>query len=383
MDVGSLARSGRRPRLLVLTAAAVALLVVVGIAVGVWWPGRSDDTPAAPASASAATSPTPTTPASSEPAAAADPMVLIVSVDGLNPDAVRRLGPDATPSLHRLVREGAATSNARTAYELTITLPNHTGMLTGRGVSGADGHGVTFNDDDGSTLEELHGSYEPGVFDVAHDHGLTTAFLAAKDKFTLLLRSWDAERGALDTTGADDGRDKTDIDLVASDEQVVARAIEILRDQRADLTFVHLQAPDHAGHASGWLGAEYLSAVRSVDGWLGEILAAVDASPALRERLTIVLTADHGGPPGERLHDDPTLLANHRIPFVAWGRGVATGADLYDLNPDRRDPGTSRPGYDGVQPVRNVDVTQTVLRLLDLPTLDGTTSSDWPPLVLR
>ena len=43
-----------------------------------------------------------------------------------------RLGAAGAPTFHRLLDEGAGTLNARTEYEQTVTLPNHTGMMTGR-----------------------------------------------------------------------------------------------------------------------------------------------------------------------------------------------------------------------------------------------------------
>ena len=74
--------------------------------------------------------------------------VLAISIDGLNPAALERLGVRGTPSLHELAAAGASTLNARTERELTITLPNHTGMVTGRRIdSRLGGHGVTWNDD--------------------------------------------------------------------------------------------------------------------------------------------------------------------------------------------------------------------------------------------
>ena len=78
------------------------------------------------------------------------PHVIVVSVDGLRPDAVTQLGAEQAPNLHRFLTEGAATSNGRTDFTLTTTLPNHAGMLTGRRVAGSDGHGLTINIDSGS-----------------------------------------------------------------------------------------------------------------------------------------------------------------------------------------------------------------------------------------
>ena len=116
-------------------------------------------------SPSAATTPAPT-------GAADDPIdrILAISVDGLNPQAIHQLGPSRTPAFHRLIREGATTLNARTAHEETNTLPNHTGMLTGLRVDDRHGgHGVTFNDDNGSTGHGAAGRYVASMFDVVHD----------------------------------------------------------------------------------------------------------------------------------------------------------------------------------------------------------------------
>jgi len=310
------------------------------------------------------------------------PVVLVISLDGLRADAITALGPEGTPTLHRLMTQGVFTLNARTAYESTKTLPNHTSMLTGRGVDGENGHDVTFNNDDGATLAATHGEYVPGMFDVAHDHGRQTAFFAEKDKFYYLIRSWDAEHGRIDTIGPDNGRDKTDIDRVGSDEQLVSGAEAALLDGRTDSIFLHLTAPDRAGHDEGWSSPAYLRAVTEDDEFVGEILSTVDAHPRLAKRLTILVTADHGGEKGETTHYEIEDQQNYQIPFMAWGRGVPRGADLYDLNPQRRDPGEGRPAYSGPQPVRNMDIANTSLRLLGLPPIAGAVASTWPPLVV-
>lgn len=361
------------------------LVAVVAVTVAVTLAGcsRSDDAPAT----TAATSSAPTQARPSSPAAPAEPatapLVLAISVDGLNPEAIDLLGPRGAPNLHRLVREGASTMNARTAYELTITLPNHTGMLTGRGVAGRSGHGVYVNDDLGGTLASTHGSYVPGVFDVVHDHGLGTAFFAEKEKFGFLMRSWDADNGARDVTGPDDGRDKTDVDRIDDAAALIPQVGKALADADTGLVFLHLAAVDRAGHEDGWLGASYLAAVQSVDRDLGTLLDVIESSPRLHERVTILLTADHGGARGATSHDDAANRADYRVPFIAWGRGVTRGADLYALTAGRADPGDGRPDYSGPQPVRNIDVADTALSLLELPPVAAAVSSRWPRLRLE
>jgi hypothetical protein len=281
-----------------------------------------------------------------------------------------------------MMAQGASTLNARTAYESTKTLPNHTGMLTGRGVDGTNGHDVTFNQDDGETLAETHGSYVPSMFDVAHDHGRQTAFFAEKDKFYYLMRSWDAQHGRPDRVGANNGQDKTDIDRVGSAERILPTVEATLLDGRTDLIFLHLKAPDEAGHAEEWLSDDYLRAVTSVDAQVGEILATVDAHPQLAKRLTVLVTADHGGEEDETTHYKIDDRQNYQIPFIAWGRGVPRGVDLYALNPKRQDPDDDRPEYTGPQPVRNMDVANTALKLLGLPPIAGAVATTWPILTV-
>lgn len=308
-----------------------------------------------------------------------DPAVVVISVDGLNVEAIGSR-VDGLVAFPRLIEQGAATLNARSAYERTDTLPNHTSILTGRPVLGENGTFVMFNDDNGSFLERTRGAYVPGIFDVAHDHGLRTAFFAQKDKFNFLLRSWDSSHGAPDVTGADDGRDKVDVGEVRFDRSEAADVQEALIGDGVRLIFWHLRAPDSAGHEHGWMSPAYRAAVREADREIAVLLAAIDAHPRIRRSTTVIVVSDHGGMPGVRSHADPYQLANYRIPFIAWGRGVSVGADLYAVNPSRRDPGEGRPDYEAPQPIRNADAAALALRLLGLPQLPGAPAA---PLAVR
>ena len=292
---------------------------------------------------------------------------MLVSIDGLNPDAITRLDAEGrVPTLRLLRAEGASTLNARTAFEQTNTLPNHTGMLTGRPITGPDGTQVTFNEDRPGTLRSLTGRYLPGVFDPVHDSGGTTAFLAEKPKFDFLVRSW---------------RPELDLAVIDNDpDRLVATLLGRLRSDPPRLTFLHISGPDEAGHGdrrAGFMGPRYLDAVAAADAELGAVLQEIRTNPLLVGRTSIVLTADHGGRGTARApgfgHRSPDVLANYRIPFVVWGPGVPAGADLYAVNRGgRTDPGDARVGYRGPQPVRNLDAANLVLSILGLPPLPGT-----------
>jgi Type I phosphodiesterase / nucleotide pyrophosphatase len=308
--------------------------------------------------------------ATTEAAVPSDALVLMISVDGLNPEALRDLGPSRTPNLHMMMREGVSTLNARTAYEATATLPNHTGMITGRPVAGPAGHRVTFNSDNGGTVHSTADRYVSSAFDVAGDAGFATAMYAGKTKFDFLDRSYDDEHGAADETGDDDGRDKLDHYSRATTNENIPAIARAIRGGMTGLAFVHLADPDAAGHANRYMSDPYLVAVVKVDAYIGELTAAISADPETAERTTVLLTSDHGG--STRSHADETRRANYTVPFIAWGRGVAKGQDAYALNPDRQDPGRGRPDYDEpVQPIRNAEIGNLALDVLGLPPVPG------------
>lgn len=61
---------------------------------------------------------------------------------------------------------------------------------------------------------------------------------------------------------------------------------------------------------------------------------------------------------------------NYTVPFMAWGAGVAIGADLYELNPDRLDPGPTQPPYTAsLAPIRAAEAANLALDLLGLEPL--------------
>jgi hypothetical protein len=296
--------------------------------------------------------------------------VIAISIDGLNPRAIEELGKSRTPAFHRLMREGAFTLNARTVRERTSTTPNHTAMLTGRRVDAKHGgHGYTENFDNGSTIHKAAGHYVASVFDVVHDRGGSTAFFGAKFKFRLYKRTWNTH-GAQDRVGRNDGRAKIDrFTIDRNNARLVSKFTAELRRNPRDFTFVHLSLPDRAGHASGFMGPQYLDAVRRTDRLLGRILDTVTGRPDLRRHTLVILTADHGG--RGAAHYRASKLQNFRIPFMVWGPGVAAGRNLYGLSPSFRSPGGSRTSYHGKQPIRNGDLANLATDALDLPPVPG------------
>jgi predicted AlkP superfamily pyrophosphatase or phosphodiesterase len=255
--------------------------------------------------------------------------VVVVSIDGLRPDAIAR---HRATMLGRLVADGRATLDARTILP-SKTLPSHTSMLTGQP---PDRHGITWNDDEvvGRGLVPV-----PTVFGVAHAAGLPTAAFFSKAKFRHLMVP-----GTLDYAQAPRGwwgrwsAERTTRDV----------ARYLAGGARPALLFVHLGEPDFAGHAVGWMSWLYGRGVRTADEALARLIDAADAAFG-RGRYTLIVTADHGG------HGRDHGTADARdvtIPWLAWGQGIV--------------PGPLPAG------IRTMDTAATALWLLGLPT-----PADW------
>jgi hypothetical protein len=309
---------------------------------------------------------------------------ILVSVDGLGAYYLQRqLDQGKLPNFAALGRAGASTLNARTDYEYTITLPNHTSMLTGRPVSADDDlpvtayHGWTSNSDVDFSVT-LHNAGNPNlryvasVFDVVHDHGLSTCLYSGKTKFTLYSNSYNALNGALDPVGEDNGRNK--IDRVAimdhRTDLVINTALGDLAGGVCDFAFIHIADTDWVGHAEGWGSDAWLSTLDTIDDWIGRIAKFADAR-VTSEPYALVVTADHGGI--DYGHSDATLPIDYTIPFFVIGPGLPPGANLYArTNPRRADPRDTRPRYSApLQPVRNADAANLITTLLGLPPVPG------------
>lgn len=312
--------------------------------------------------------------------------VVHVSLDGLASVHLRNYvsnAPAQFPNFVRLMNEGAYTFNARCDYDASETIPNHACMFTGRPVLQPAGGANTihhgYNNNFPGASDTFHASGNPNVpykssfFDVAHDHGLTTAFYAGKNRLGICDRSYNAANGALDLILPDHGRDKIDVTTIgdisgnAITNEVNALIADLTGPAPKQYSFIHLAEPDITGHASGWGSVNWSNAVRLVDQQLGRIFSVIG------NRTAFIVTADHGG--GGVIatgHSEPYHIANYTIPFFLWGPGIPAGVDIYTMFSNRADPGTNRTDYSvNPQPVRNADGGNLALTLLGLPPIPG------------
>jgi Type I phosphodiesterase / nucleotide pyrophosphatase len=217
--------------------------------------------------------------------------VLIVSIDGLRPDAIL-LAP--MPNLIALMQSGAFSLGAQTVFP-SVTLVAHASMLTGMCPSK---HGVDWND----YLPERGYAQGTDLFDIAHAAGLQTDMYVGKKKMIQITES-----SSLDN-----------FVLVNDSDNVLMDRLLMDFPQDFGVLFVHLAATDLAGHEYGWLSPEQLSTIQRADEALGRLLSELDVRN-LRGETLIIVTADHGGNGYGHGSDS---RENMTIPWVAMGPGI-------------------------------------------------------------
>lgn len=283
----------------------------------------------------------PSAPLAPAPGPARAKHVVIISIDGLRPDAIEEA---PAPALLRLIREGAYCPKAETIRP-SITLPSHTAMLTGLDYSR---HGVSWNN-----YRRGHIGH-PTVFSVATQSGRPAAMFFGKEKFHYLahpdavamsvgppppnripppedyndphfveMRQRMEEASAQRRPASAVTRSSADPLTTA---EGVSRAFAARWPKQAfSLTFVHFADPDRAGHSRGWMGLDYMDAVRQADRGVERILEVLREAGKLHET-AIIVTADHGGSGyGHYSFLAPNRPENVTIPWICAGPGVPAG----------------------------------------------------------
>lgn len=217
--------------------------------------------------------------------------VIILSIDGLRPDAIE-LAP--MPNLIELMKVSAYSLTAQTIYP-SATLPAHASMLTGLCPKT---HGVDWND----YIPENGIAQGIDLFDIAHAAGMQTVLYAGKEKLQQVT-----DASSLDTFVWINDRDK-----VVMQNLLASFPLEF------GVLFIHFATTDDMGHVYAWLSPEQLSVVYRADEAIGELLAALDTY-GIRDETLLIITADHGGHDmthGSSMPEDMT------IPWIASGVGI-------------------------------------------------------------
>jgi len=204
--------------------------------------------------------------------------VLLISIDGLMPDALIRADTHGLkiPVLRSLLAKG---SHARSVINVnpTVTNPNHTTLVTG--VLPRD-HGI-YNNRPFAPSVKLPKSYS--LYSQIKAPTLWRAAKAAGLKTASIFWPVTAEAGDIDFS-LNEGSDE-------DDRKIANDAVALIERERPELLTIHFVSLDHCQHESGPLSAEAIAALEGIDTAIGRVVAAqTKAHPDA----VVAIVSDHG-----------------------------------------------------------------------------------------
>jgi predicted AlkP superfamily pyrophosphatase or phosphodiesterase len=245
------------------------------------------------------------------------PPVLMISIDGMRPDAVTEADRYhlAVPNLRRFVAEGTYATGV-TGVVPTLTYPSHTTLVTG--ATPAE-HGILSNTTFDPLFKNQIGWYwyasqehAQTLWQAAHSAGIRTAsenwpvtveapgidfnlpeyWRASTPDDLLLLDALAHPAGLQQRLEARlgpwvDGNTTT----IASDATRTRFAIQMLQDYHPGLFTLHLSSLDEEEHTSSPFSAASNRTLEALDGMIGQLR---DAALAVNPRAIVVIVSDHG-----------------------------------------------------------------------------------------
>ena len=227
--------------------------------------------------------------------------VIVVGMDGLAAWCVKE-NPSAMPTLSRLMREGAWTLESRSILPSSSACNWHS-LFT---CSASEQHG--FND--WGTQKPV---FEPSARRPTGLYPDVFAELRAQRPQAKIayLYDWAGMAFVVDTNACD-------FVLGAPDAKLAKLAPRMIREDCPDLLAVIFHEPDGSGHVKGWGSPEYVASMRVLDGYLADIVAAIEESDEAGDTVLMV-TSDHGG--NAQKHGGATLREMERT-LVLWGKNI-------------------------------------------------------------
>ncbi|MGI9427231.1 MAG: alkaline phosphatase family protein [Bythopirellula sp.] len=254
--------------------------------------------------------------------------VLIIGMDGMRPSDMLAAN---TPNIDALIANGAFSDQALNTWTPQnawdgVSGTNWSSMLTGvqpdRHQHVGNFDGTHLIDDDGTN--PTPDSELPTLFGLLkqNDPSIETA----------AINSWSGIGMGANTT-LEFSQTVVDHSLSGgSDAGTRDAAVDVLLGQGAyagadpDVVFVHFSGPDSAGHGFGWESSQYDASMVTADGWVGDLVAAVNSRPnSASEDWLYLMSADHGGSNNQHGTND---VLTRTVPFLISGNTVPNGVDL-------------------------------------------------------
>lgn len=256
--------------------------------------------------------------------------VLIIGIDGLRSDMLQQqVTAGHVPNIAGLINNGTVTWSAYAGGTLggvtqqpTISGPGWTSILTS---SWMNRHNVNGNGTPAYNQPGVAGSYladQAPHFAKRLKESTPTAYFSSVTSWSWIedyLIAAPANQSHLDFHVKGTGSS-----YPLRDESVKNLTVSHLGSHNPDVLFLHFDQADGAGHGSGFTSAPYLTALTTIDGHIGSLMAAINARPQrASEKWMVILTTDHGGTSGGS-HGGQSV-EERRIPFIVSGDDVPHG----------------------------------------------------------
>lgn len=225
--------------------------------------------------------------------------VLIVSFDGLPPDAIEAA---AMENVMALMQAGAYSLTAQTVYP-SLTLPSHASMLVGTCPAKHIARWNEFVPQNGFALGT-------DIFDLAKSADLRTVMVTGKEKLRHITEPASTDYFAF--------IDKTD--KIVDSTTVLRLALNQI-SAGFDLMFVHFAEGDIEGHANGWMSRAQLGVYGREDRGLGSMIQTLK-DKGMYDTTLIIVTSDHGGHDSTHGSDLPEDMT---IPWIISGPRIFPG----------------------------------------------------------
>lgn len=235
--------------------------------------------------------------------------VVLIGLDGWGAYSV---GKADMPNVKRLMREGAYTLKKRSVLPSSSAV-NWASMYMG---AGPELHGYT---EWGSKTPDLPSRVvnKDGIFPTIFSLLREAAPTAEIGN----ICEWDGIRYVVDTLALSYDKQITE---KPQNPATAACAVEYIKRTRPTFVNIVFDEPDHVGHGSGHDTPDYYAKLKELDGYIGDILRAIDEAGIADETIVIV-TADHGGI--EKGHGGKTM-AEMETAFIVSGKGIKRGYEF-------------------------------------------------------
>lgn len=248
------------------------------------------------------------------------PHVLVIGVDGMGAHAFS-MGQNL-PHFDFLMQNGAYSLEARTIMP-SVSAPAWTTLFTG-------------------TTPERHSAGDNDWR--VHNRPMEPIYKNEFDMFPTMfaeirVRYPEAVLGAIyhwGTIGELIEKGVCDLSISAdSEDEAIRKTGDFIAEKKPNLTLVHVDHQDHAGHSEGYRSDAYVRATLKTDSLVGALMESLRKAD-LFDQTFIFVVADHGG---FKTGHGNARREEMEVPFFIYGPGVKKGYRIahpvfnYDLAP--------------------------------------------------